>query len=336
MTASERRQNLLTGEWTLVSPERMARPWRGAAGKSVSAPVPHHDPACHLCPRVTRMSGAVNPDYRDIFVFDNDFPALSSGTPVPLAADPLLVREPEAGVCRVVCYSPDHAARMGTMSEANVRTLIDAWTGQFAELDTRGDIGAVTIFENHGELAGASNPHPHGQIWATHSVPNELAKEEERQRTWLAGRGTALLAEVLAHELRLGTRIVMANDGFVALVPFWATWPFETLVLPRRQVAALTDMSTRERDDLAALLARLTRTYDRVFDAPFPYSMGVHQRPCGVEPAPHFTLHLHFFPPLLRSATIRKFMVGFELLAMPQRDLTPEAAAERLRALSSG
>lgn len=332
MTASERRLNLLTGDWILVSPERMARPWRGAAAQAEPRQTPHHDSNCHLCPRVTRMTGAVNPDYDGVYIFDNDFPALSSGQPAPLAEDVLLVREAETGVCRVICYSPDHAGRMATMSPPSIRALIDAWTSQFAELDARADIGAVTIFENHGELGGASNPHPHGQIWATRSVPNELGKEDDRQRAWLAERDAPLLAEVLAHELKLGTRVVIASDAFVALVPFWATWPFETLVLPRRHVAALTDLSDAERDDLATLFSRLTQAYDRVFDAPFPYSMGIHQRPCG-RLAPHFTLHIHFFPPLLRSASIRKFMVGFELLAMPQRDLTPEAAAERLRAL---
>ncbi len=333
MTGSERRLNLLTGEWILVSPERMARPWHGAQSTE-PAPAPlHHDPLCNLCPRTQRMMGSQNPDYQSTYVFDNDFPAVSSGPLARLAEDPLLVREPEGGVCRVVCYSPDHAGRMATLSPAQIRTVIDAWTAQFAELDARDDIGAVTIFENHGEMAGASNPHPHGQIWATRSIPNELAKEDKRQRAWFDGHGAPMLGDYLRHEISLRTRVVFANEAFAVLVPYWAVWPFETIVLPVRPLAALTDLTDAERDALAQTLARLTALYDRVFDAPFPYSMGIHQRPCGAAAAPHFVLHFHFFPPLLRSASIRKFMVGFELLAMPQRDLTPEAAAERLRSL---
>jgi len=333
VTASERRLNLLTGEWILVSPERMTRPWHGAENNEPSPAVAHHDPQCNLCPRAPRMKGAQNPDYGGVYVFANDFPALSPGELPPLGEDPLLVREAEGGVCRVICYSPDHAGRMATMSTSEIRQLIDAWTGQFAELDARPDIGAVTIFENHGAMAGASNPHPHGQIWATRSIPNELAKEDQQQRRWFATHGSTLLEDYLRRELELGSRVVFADDAFAVLAPFWAVWPFETIVVPRRQRAAITDLSEVERDALAATLSRLTALYDRVFDTPFPYSMGIHQRPCGAKSAPHFTLHLHFFPPLLRSASIRKFMVGFELLAMPQRDLTPEAATERLRAL---
>lgn len=332
MTGSERRLNLLTGEWVLVSPERMARPWLGAEAKAMPPAPLHHDPSCYLCARNKRMSGEENPDYTGAYIFDNDFPALSSGALPKLESDPLLVREAERGTCRVICYSPDHAGRMATMTTAQIGDVINTWTAQFAEFDQRGDVGAVTIFENHGEMAGASNPHPHGQIWATHSVPNELAKEDDRQRDWMSAHGAPLLAEYLQHEIRLGDRVVFANEAFVALVPFWAIWPFETMVIPRRQVAALTDLTAVEQTALAETLSHVTKVYDRVFDAKFPYSMGVHQRPCG-EPAPHFTLHIHFFPPLLRSATIRKFMVGFELLAMPQRDLTPEAAAAKLRSL---
>jgi len=279
------------------------------------------------------MNGVRNPDYQGVHIFDNDFPALSSGTVQPQVDDPLLVREPESGVCRVICYSPDHAGRMATMSAPEIRAVIDAWTSQFAEFDARPRIGAVTIFENHGEMVGASNPHPHGQIWATRSVPNELAKEEKRQRAWFEGRATSLLGEYLRLELTLGTRVIFSNDAFAALVPFWAVWPFETIVLPKVPVAALTDLDDAQRRALAEVLARLTALYDRVFDTPFPYSMGIHQRPCGSAADAHFTLHFHFYPPLLRSASIRKFMVGFELLAMPQRDLTPEAAAARLKDL---
>ena len=332
-TGSERRLNLLTGEWILVSPERMARPWHGAVAKEPPPAPLHHDPNCNLCAGGKRMNGTTNPDYKSVYVFDNDFPALSAGPLQPLQGDPILVREAEGGICRVLCYAPDHAGRMATMTTAELAAVIETWTQQFAELDSRPGIGAVTIFENHGEMSGASNPHPHGQLWATRSIPNELAKENDHQRKWFDRLGKPMLADYREHELRLGHRVVLANDAFAVLVPFWAVWPFETIVIPQRQVSALNELTGAERETLADTLSRLTRIYDRVFDAPFPYSMGVHQRPTG-EAAPHFTLHIHFFPPLLRSASIRKFMVGFELLAMPQRDITPEAAAAKLRALA--
>jgi UDPglucose--hexose-1-phosphate uridylyltransferase len=278
------------------------------------------------------MNGVLNPDYQGVYAFDNDYPALSGDIIGSLADDSLLVREPESGVCRVICYSPDHSLRMANMSAAQIRAVVDLWAAEFAALDADPDIGAVTIFENRGEMMGASNPHPHGQIWATRNVPNELAKEVERQRAWYEAHGTTLLSDYLRRELDVGKRVVFANDAFAVLVPFWAVWPFETIVLPTRPVPALTQLDSRERDGLAEVLGRLTALYDRLFATPFPYSMGIHQRPRGPN-APDFVLHLHFYPPLLRSASIRKFMVGFELLAMPQRDLTPEEAASRLRAL---
>jgi UDPglucose--hexose-1-phosphate uridylyltransferase len=329
----ERRLNLLTGDWVLVSPQRIARPWQGAVD-GAAAPLGHrHDPECYLCPGNARVGGAVNPAYDGVHVFDNDFPALAppSGEPMP-APDPLLAREPISGVCRVICYSPDHSQTMARMQRSAIRGVIDVWAAQSAELDARPDIAAVILFENRGPMMGASNPHPHGQIWATSSIPNELAREDERQRLWFEAHGEPLLAAYLRRELEAGERVVFANDGFVALVPFWAAWPFETLILPRRSVGHLGALTPAERDALADLLRRLTGAYDALFDVPFPYSMGVHQRPSTPVEGAQFTLHLHFYPPLLRSATIRKFMVGFEMLAMPQRDLTPEDAAARLRA----
>jgi UDPglucose--hexose-1-phosphate uridylyltransferase len=244
----------------------------------------------------------------------------------------LLVAEPEAGVCRVVCYSPNHGQTLAQMPQAAVRAVVDLWVAQSTELAARPEIGAVTIFENRGPMMGASNPHPHGQIWATASVPNELAREDARQRAWFETHGEALLAAYLQRELEAVERVVLENEAFVVVVPYWATWPFETLVLPRRAVARLDDLGGAERDALADCLRRLTAAYDALFATPFPYSMGFHQAPAKAAPIAHFTLHAHFYPPLLRSASIRKFMVGFELLAMPQRDLTPEEAAERLRA----
>jgi UDPglucose--hexose-1-phosphate uridylyltransferase len=333
---SERRLNLLTGDWVLVSPHRMARPWQGAVAEPAPPPGPAHDPGCYLCPGAARVGGERNPAYEGVHVFDNDFPALLASADAAPSADPLLVAEPETGVCRVICYSPDHSQTMARLSLAQLRAVVDAWADQTAELAARPDIAAVTVFENRGEMMGASNPHPHGQLWATGHVPNELARESERQRAWRAAQGEPLLGAYLRRELEAGERIVVANDGFVVVVPYWATWPFETLVLPRRAVGSLPELTGAERGQLAAVLSRLTRAYDALFATPCPYSMGFHQRPARGAADDGFTLHAHFYPPLLRSATIRKFMVGFEMLAMPQRDLTPEATAARLREVVAG
>jgi UDPglucose--hexose-1-phosphate uridylyltransferase len=329
--APHRRLNLLTGAWVLVSPHRMGRPWQGETGAAAVAARPSHDPDCYLCAGNTRVGGVRNPTYDGVWVFDNDFPAiLSAPQDEAFPDDPLLVQAPESGVCRVICYTPDHSKTMAKMDTAEVRAVVDVWTQQWQELSARPDIGAVTIFENRGAMMGASNPHPHGQIWATSSVPHELHQECERQSAHFEKHGSPLLIDYLARELAGGERVVYANDSFVVLVPFWAAWPFETIVLPRRAVACLNELSATERNDLADALAHLTSTYDRLFDAPFPYTMGLHQRPCR-EASAGFVFHIHFYPPLLRSATVRKFMVGFEMLAMAQRDLTPEAAAARLR-----
>jgi UDPglucose--hexose-1-phosphate uridylyltransferase len=332
--SAERRLNLLTGEWILISPQRLARPWQGAVGGVGKVPALHHAPDCYLCPGSVRAGGAHNPDYAGVHVFDNDFPALLpplEGQAVP--SDPLLVSAPESGACRVICYSPDHSRTMSQLPHEGIRAIVDVWAAQTQELEKRADIRAVTIFENKGTMMGASNPHPHGQIWATQSVPHLLGNEDEHQRRWLAAHGEPLLIAYLNRELDAKSRIVVQNDAFVALVPFWAAWPFETLVLPRRAAASLDQFDDATRDALADILLRLTAAYDALFDTPFPYSMGIHQRPRGTEDAGHFVCHIHFYPPLLRSASIRKFMVGFEMFAMPQRDLTPEEAAERLTAL---
>lgn len=326
-----RRQNLLTGDWVLVSPHRMGRPWQGETADPAPAPHVTHDPACYLCPGNIRVGGTVNPDYDGPWVFDNDFPALlpadSGEAPDD---DPLLPQARESGLCRVICYSRDHSATMSTMGAEAIAAVVGVWASQWAELSVRPDIGAVTIFENRGAMMGASSPHPHGQIWATASVPTELAVETERQAAWHARTGQPLLAEYLDREMAERERIVWVGSHFVALVPWWAEWPFETLILPRRPISGLDELDGDGQRGLADVLARLTAGYDRVFSAPFPYTMGLHQRPTRA-PAPGFVMHMHFYPPLLRSATVRKFMVGFEMLAMAQRDLTPEAAATRLR-----
>jgi UDPglucose--hexose-1-phosphate uridylyltransferase len=311
----------------------MGRPWQGETGNSAPPEALTYDPACYLCAGNTRVGGVVNPTYDGVWVFDNDFPALlgPDGEASP-PNDTILIAEPETGVCRVICYTPDHSKTMASMTRAEIVSVVEVWTTQWKDLSARPDLASVTIFENRGAMMGASNPHPHGQIWATSSVPNELAIEVERQVAWFNKNGTPLLIDYLERELADGTRILCANTHFVALVPFWAAWPFETLVLPLRPVAALDELSGEEKGDLADILRRLTASFDRLFAAPFPYTMGLHQRPTRT-PAPGFVFHMHFYPPLLRSATVRKFMVGFEMLAMAQRDLTPEAAAERLRAV---
>ena len=335
--AAERRLNLLSGDWVLVSPHRMSRPWQGVVLSSPPSQSVKHDSECYLCAGNARVGGARNPDYTGVYIFPNDFAALleSSGSSRLAAGgtSELLVWEPESGVCRVICYSPDHGLTLSRMTPEQIRPVVDAWAEQFTELAARPDISSVIIFENRGEMMGASNPHPHGQVWATATVPNELAREDARQLDWYGKHGEPMLLAYLRRELEAGERVICANDAFVALIPFWAAWPFETLILPREQVSGLDELTSEQRADLAEILARLTAGYDALFDAPFPYTMGFHQRPTDGRDSAHFTLHAHFYPPLLRSASIRKFMVGFEMLGMPQRDLTPEAAAERLRAV---
>lgn len=327
--SSHKRLNLLTGDWVLVSPHRLSRPWQGEVSDPKGASSQTHDPSCYLCPGAPRVGGVVNPDYRGVHVFTNDFPALLETSP-DLTSDDIFVREPETGLCRVICYSPRHDAGMSALGEESIRGIVRAWMDQTSELMGSRDISAVTIFENRGEMMGASNPHPHGQIWASRTVPNELKRETDRQTAWIRQRGRPLLIDYLDREIEAGERVVLSNAHFVVLTPFWAAWPFETLLAPRRPMSDLTELSDDEIASLANILSRLTRTYDSVFNTPFPYTMGWHQRPSSTD-AEGFVVHAHFYPPLLRSASIRKFMVGFEMLGGPQRDLTAEAACARLR-----
>jgi UDPglucose--hexose-1-phosphate uridylyltransferase len=327
--APHRRLNRLTGEYVLVSPHRTARPWQGQVEDPVVEERPAYDPTCYLCPGNERAGGARTPRYTSTYVFDNDFAALlPQTTPQRLDRDGLLVAESERGICRVICFSPRHDLTLGAMDTGAIRQVVDTWTAQYTELGALPWVRHVQIFENRGAMMGASNPHPHGQIWAEERVPDESAKEAAQQRSY-AG---CLLCDYLQAELADGERIVLANEHFVALVPFWAVWPFETLVLPRVHTGSLPDLTEPARDGLADILRRITRCYDQLFGVTFPYSMGLHQPPTDGAEHPWWHLHGHFYPPLLRSATIRKFMVGYELLAGPQRDITPESAAERLRA----
>jgi UDPglucose--hexose-1-phosphate uridylyltransferase len=333
-TRPHRRRNALTGEWILVSPHRTQRPWQGETG---AARVPEkklaYDPACYLCPGNARAGGAHNPPYSGTFVFENDYAALQLDTPPGGVDDGLLVARAERGICRVVCFTPRHDLSIAQMPAAEIRGVIDTWAEQYTELGALPDINSVIVFENHGEAMGASNPHPHAQIWANASIPNEPAKEQVEAAAHLGAHGSCLVCAYLERELRAGERIVYANDDAVVLVPFWAVWPFEGLILPRAHATALDRLNAAARDGLADAMRVLTAAYDRVFDVPFPYSMGFHQRPTDGEAHPEWHTHAHYFPPLLRSATVRKYMVGYEMLGMPQRDITPESAAQRLRAL---
>jgi UDPglucose--hexose-1-phosphate uridylyltransferase len=328
------RFNPLRGEWIQVSPHRTARPWQGQVERSPETDPPRYDPECYLCPGNHRAGGRANPSYPTTFVFDNDFPALLPTTPAfERREGQLLLGRAEAGVCRVVCFSPRHDLTISRMDRQALRGVVDVWIEEARALGARQEIGYVQIFENRGAAMGASNPHPHGQIWATAAVPNEPAREQLAFDSHRATTGGCLLCDYLAVEQSLAQRQVCENASFVGLVPFWGVWPFEALVLSRRHVTDLESLEDQERDDLADLLKRLTTRYDNLFETPFPYSMGFHQRPADGEAHDEWHLHAHFFPPLLRSATVRKFMVGFEMLGTPQRDLTPEDAAARLRAL---
>lgn len=328
-----RRRNLLTGEWILVSPHRAKRPWQGEQADPAPSDAPRHDPACYLCPGNARTSGAVNPDYPATFVFPNDFPALLHDSADEAEAGDLFETAPARGEARVICYSPDHSQTLARMDDAGRRAVVECWADQSRELGARW--AHVQLFENKGAMMGASSPHPHGQVWASDFVPQIVAREDERQREHLLRRGTVLLADVIAAEAASGARIVEDSAHWLAVVPHWAAWPFETLLIARGDVARMEDLSGPARADLAAILGRLLRRYDGLFLVDFPYSMGWHGAPHGLgADCAHWRLHAHFHPPLLRSATVRKHMVGFELLAETQRDLTPEQAAERLRAVA--
>ncbi len=331
-----RRLNPLTNEWVLVSPHRAGRPWQGQLEKVPVHREPEYDPTCYLCPGNSRVGGVLNPAYTGTFVFDNDFAALKPGGPtdrVDIEGRGLLVAQGEPGRCRVICFSPRHDLTLSTMQVKDIENVIQTWTAQFQELGQMAQINHVQIFENRGAMMGASNPHPHCQIWATCSIPEIPAKELACQTSYIGQHHSCLLCDYIGLEDRQKVRLVCQNEGFIALVPFWAVWPFEILVCSRRHLGAFPEFSGSEVSQLADVLQRVTATYDKVFDVPFPYSMGFHQSPTEGSPHPEWHFHAHFYPPLLRSATIRKFMVGFEMLGMPQRDITPESAAAHLQSL---
>lgn len=332
---SHRRFNPLSSEWVLVSPHRTKRPWQGATEILPATKRPTYDPKCYLCPGNERAGGIRNPQYTSTFIFENDFAALQKDAPLTrldVQAKGLIVAEGEAGICRVMCFSPRHDLTLGTMDVPAIEEVVRAWASQCAELAQVPWANYVQVFENRGEMMGASNPHPHCQIWATSSLPGMPARELAAQQNYSLKNKSCLLCDYLKLEQNEKSRIVLSNDSFAVLVPFWAVWPFEVLVCSTRHFGSITDLTPTEQSDLSDILKRLVSTYDRVFDVPFPYSMGFHQSPLHhFYPEWHF--HAHFYPPLLRSATVRKFMVGFEMLGMPQRDITAELAAEKLRSL---
>jgi len=330
-----RRWNPLRQSWVLVSPHRAQRPWLGEVGQKTTPSGLTYDPKCYLCPGNQRVGGTVNPAYEGVFSFVNDFSALLPELPAVAEqpGSPLLVSEPVRGLCKVLCFHPDHSLTLARMTREEIRRVVDAWTGEFRELSGLDWIEYVQIFENRGAMMGASNPHPHCQLWSTGFVPDEPAAETKAQHDHLASTGHCLLCDYLAAEHAACERIIFENEHFTALVPWWATWPFEALLVSRRHLGALPQLNGEEQDALADALKRLTTRYDNLFQTSFPYTMGFHQSPTkGEHPEWHF--HAHFYPPLLRSATVRKFMVGFEMLGMPQRDITAESAAERLQASS--
>lgn len=348
-----RRFNPLTREWLLVSPHRARRPWLGQVEEVPPEDLLPYDPTCYLCPGNERAAGKRNPAYTGTFVFDNDFPALLTPGQVPVqreekqeervstftgsqSPDPrkLFIAEPEFGLCRVVCFSPRHDLSLPELSQPDVEAVAQTWIDQMNELGRLDFTAYVQVFENKGAMMGASNPHPHSQIWASSYIPTEPAKEIESQSAYLAEHDSCLLCDYLAIEKERGERLVVANEHFTALVPFWAVWPFEILLVANRHVNSLPGLDPAEVAGLADLLRRITARYDNLFEISFPYSMGFHQAPVGGHLFRDVHLHAHYYPPLLRSATVRKFMVGYEMLAMPQRDLTPENAAARLRSLS--
>ncbi len=327
-----RRYNALTGDWITVSPHRTKRPWKGQVERPPREARPAYDTSCYLCPGNTRADGAVNPVYTSTFVFTNDFAALLPDTPhVVLDEEPLLRAETERGTCRVICFSPRHDLTLAEMPVSDIRSVVDVWCDQVEELGET--YRWVQVFENRGEVMGSSNPHPHGQVWAGDALPNEPAKEDYQQRIYFEEHGRPMLTTYADLELEKRVRVIVQNAYWVVVVPYWALWPFETLVLPRRHVLRLPELVDGERDALAEIMKTLLIKYDNLFETSFPYSMGWHGAPTDGAQHAHWQLHAHFYPPLLRSATVKKFMVGYEMLAEPQRDLTAEQAAERLRSL---
>lgn len=330
-----RRRNILTGEWLLVSPQRTQRPWQGKMEAEAATHRPSYEPDCYLCPGNKRAGGAINPHYKTCFAFTNDYSALELNTPdCSLNVDDLLVAKSQSGICRVICFSPRHDLTLPSLSLENIYDIIELWQTEFESLRENKQVKYILFFENKGEIMGCSNPHPHGQVWCSSDIPVEPYKETIQQKKYFSVKGRSLVGDYLELELEKKERIVCSNEHFVVLVPFWAIWPFEVMIISRRQVQTLLQFTEPEKRALADILKRITTRYDNIFKTSFPYSAGIHQAPVNDGEHPEWHWHMHFLPPLLRSATIKKFMVGYEMLGNPQRDVTAEWAAALLRAQS--
>ncbi len=330
-----RRYNTLTGEWILVSPHRTKRPWQGKTERTAASKQPKYDANCYLCPGNSRASGATNEDYKSTFSFVNDFGAILMDGKKETFKDGLLLSETETGICKVICFSPDHRLTLPLMEVGDITEVVKLWKKEYAELGAIEGINHVQIFENKGELMGCSNPHPHGQIWAQSTIPEEPRKKSVQQGKYFKKTGRSLLLDYLAQELKVKNRIVIENEDFVALVPYWATWPYETMIIPRKHHQHIGQLSGPEEVSFARIIKELTTKYDNLFEISFPYSAGIHQAPTDGQEHKEWHFHMCFYPPLLRSSTVKKFMVGYEMFGNPQRDITAEQAAERLKSLST-
>lgn len=330
---SHKRFNILTGEWVLVSPHRAKRPWQGQNEAVANEQRPSHDPQCYLCAGNTRANGEKNPEYEHVFIFTNDFAALQEDSPQFSLDEGLLKAESEQGICKVICFSPDHSKSLADMAVEDIEKVVDAWQQQYRELGANPAINYVQIFENKGAVMGCSNPHPHGQIWSQSTLPNEVEKKDQHQKAYFDKNKSSLLGNYLHQELNLKERIIYQNEDFVVLTPFWAVWPFETMIVPKVQAPNIANLSEREKMNFADAVSKITRAYDALFQTSFPYSSGIHQAPTNDGDQSHWHWHMSFYPPLLRSATVKKFMVGYEMFGSPQRDITAEQAVERLRQL---
>lgn len=330
---SHKRYNILTGEWVLVSPHRAKRPWQGQNEEISAEKRPSYDENCYLCPTNTRINGEINPDYKDVFIFTNDFAALQKDSPAFEVNDGLLIAKSETGICKVICFSPDHSKSLAEMEVEEIKKVVNAWQKEYAELGKNEMINYVQIFENKGAVMGCSNPHPHGQIWSQSSLPNEVYKKDIHQKLYYSKKKRSLLGDYVLQELEAKERVIYENNNFVALTPFWAVWPFEVMIVPKKAKKNIIELSYVEVKNYAEIISVITKAYDKLFNVSFPYSSGIHQAPTNGAENEHWHFHMSFYPPLLRSATVKKFMVGYEMFGSPQRDITAEIAAKRLRDL---
>ena len=330
---SHKRFNILTGEWVLVSPHRAKRPWQGQNEEISAEKRPSYDENCYLCPTNTRINGEINPDYKDVFIFTNDFAALQKDSPAFEVNDGLLIAKSETGICKVICFSPDHSKSLAEMEVEEITKVVNAWQKEYAELGKNEMINYVQIFENKGAVMGCSNPHPHGQIWSQSSLPNEVHKKDIHQKLYYSKKKRSLLGDYVLQELEAKERVIYENNDFVALTPFWAVWPFEVMIVPKKAKKNIIELSYVEVKNYAEIISVITKAYDKLFNVSFPYSSSIHQAPTNGAENEYWHFHMSFYPPLLRSATVKKFMVGYEMFGSPQRDITAEIAAKRLRDL---